>query len=220
MNTLLKLKTLGKHKIVAVLFTVVLLLLIVVPIVLATNSLSNNKQQTTPTSIGDTVAPINTNKAVDPVSQEQASTAIDVPPSKPSGSGDYHITKTCKDIAIPYQIQYYDDSYLYVGETKVDRAGVNGLKKDCTEVYDGKDWGKYYGRTSNEVYTEVYPTDAYVDRGTKPKPTTTPPTNPTYTYEQALQLATSQCSPIAQASGTDSSAYQSCLSSALGSYGY
>lgn len=153
-----------------------------------------------------------------PVTEQQNQSSAEIP--KPSGGGDYHIAVTCKDIVIPYETQYYDDPYMYVGETKVDRAGTNGLKKDCTRTYDGKDWGKYLGLVQKEVYTETYPKDAYVGRGTKPKPTATQPTNPTYTYEQALQMAKNKCLPIAQASGTGSSAYQVCLQTALGTYGY
>jgi len=219
MKMLTKLKKAYKNNtLLATVLAVITVLVLFIPIAVVANKLSSSRQLT-PAPAVETPKATDTSKAITPAPQEQTSTETNTPPPKPSGNSDYHITVTCKDIVIPYDTQYYDDPTLYVGETKVDRAGVNGVKKDCTHTYDGKDWGKYYGLTQKEVYTETYPKAAYVDRGTKPKPSSTPPT-PTYTYQEALQIAQNQCSPIAQASGTGSSAYLVCLQTVLSNYGY
>jgi len=153
-----------------------------------------------------------------PVKSSTNSEANIVP--KPSGNGDFHVSEVCTEIAIPYETDYHDDSSMYIGDTRVAITGTNGVRKDCTKTYDGKDWAQYYGLTYKDVRDEVWPRTALVYKGTKPIATT--PTTPTYTYEQALQIArnTGTCMQIAQASGTGSSAYQQCLSLVMKDYGY
>lgn len=187
---------------------------------LARGATINANGTITPTTIKsdenqDSTNQLNNPQQADITTQQQAA------PSAPSNTdgGDYHVSTVCRDEVYPYKTFYYDNSSMYVGETKVTRTGVNGSITKCVKTYDGKDWGVYYGEQYTAVQDVTYPTDEWVDRGTKAIPIEPTPT-PTYTYDQALQMATNTCQPVALASGTDSSAYQSCISTALANYGY
>lgn len=116
---------------------------------------------------------------------------------------------SCTKTVIPQSTVYENASWMYVGETKT-YPGIDGWKHTCTPSSDGY--------KPEDIVYQGLPTTIY--RGTKPKPEATPTPTNTFSYSQALSTAKGQCSPIAQASGTGSSAYQQCINSVLAQYGY
>ncbi len=161
-------------------------------------SIENLETKNAPNAPGDQNTPVPTT-TVKPNTSPVSGT---VP--KPNVNGDFHISKVCKDIVIPYETKYYNDSSMDVGDTRVGIVGTNGVKKDCTKTYDGKDWTQYYGLVTKDTYDAIWPRSALVYVGTK-IPTSDPSNTPSRNYDP------SQCSVIAMASGTGSSAYQYCI---------
>lgn len=123
-----------------------------------------------------------------------------------TGSSGYtpYTPSECTTTAIPYTTEYIDAPDLYPNQG-YSNGGRDGYIKTCT--------ASSTGYKPEDIVSKPYNKRVYVGtRGTS--------SSPTYSYDQALQMATNQCIAVAQSGGTDSSAYQQCLSAALNSYGY
>lgn len=124
-------------------------------------------------------------------------------------SNNNFVPGVCKRTTIPHQTVYENTETLYVGQTQVAYSGTDGWRQTCTANSNGY--------KPDDVVFDGMPTKILV--GTKPIPPPQPPA-PSYSYDYAMNVARNRCSPIAQGSGTGSSAYQVCISTVLKDYGY
>ena len=195
-------KWLKKYPVKTLLATVAIVLIglmVVLSITQEEYSVSKNEPQASPGS--------ETQKNVtEQPSPSQAISNQSTSPSSPSSSNTSpqpYVAPVCTKTVVPYTTTFIEAPDLYPSDS-YSNGGRDGEIITCT--------ADSLGNKPKDITYSPYNKRTYV--GTKSDST------PTYTYQQAMQAAQSQCSPIAQASGTGSSAYQVCIETVLNNYGY
>jgi len=155
----------------------------------STNKTDTNKQ---------TEAAQPTAQTTQPISNQSSA-----PANNTSAVISPYVPGKCTLTTIPRKTVYEYVSWLYVDETQLRWSGMDGYTNKCTP----DSWGNIYGEYTTE------PQDKVFYAGTTPRPTTV--TGPSYTYNEAYNLAVSNCGFAG-----NTSAYQPCIDAYLSKYGY